>query len=109
VTPRGRVAALFVVLVALFGVGLWGAHRAAFPGKGLYRVEGVFQARWGETMILVGHQAVPGIMEEMGTMSFFTESKELLDRADLKPGDRLRLTIRQLPDKLLVTELQKIK
>jgi hypothetical protein len=103
------VALLFVVLVALFGVGLWGAHRAAFPGKGLYRVEGVFQARWGDTMILVGHQAVPGIMDEMGTMSFFAESKELLDRADLKPGDKVRFTIRQIPDKLLVTEIQKYK
>ena len=106
---RGKVGLVFGVLVVLFAVGLWGAYRAEHPGKGLYRVHGVFQARWGETMMLVGHDKVPGIMDEMGNMAFFTESKALLDAADLKPGDRIRFTVRQLPDKLLVTEIQKIR
>lgn len=60
-------------------------------------------------MILVRHEAVPGLMDEMSSMAFFVESKELLDRADLKPGDRVRFTIRQVPDRLLVVEIQKIQ
>ena len=42
-------------------------------------------------------------------MAFFVESKDLLDRADLNPGDRVRFTIRQVPDRLLVVEIQKIR
>ena len=60
-------------------------------------------------MILVKHDAVPGLMDEMSAMSFIAESKELLDRANLAPGDRVRFTIRQLPDKLLVVEIKKVR
>jgi len=60
-------------------------------------------------MILVKHDAVPGLMEEMSSMAFLAESKELLDRAALRPGDRVRFTIRSLPDKLLVVEIQTIR
>ncbi len=70
---------------------------------------GVFEQRWGETMILVRHDSVPGLMREMRSMAVFTESKELLDRAALRPGDRVRLTVRQLPDKLLVVEIRKLR
>lgn len=80
-----------------------------FPGKGLYRVTGVFESRWGETMILVRHDSVPGLMPEMRSMAFFAESEELVDRAALQPGDRVRLTVRQLPDKLLVVEIRKLR
>ncbi|HEV8436709.1 MAG TPA: copper-binding protein [Methylomirabilota bacterium] len=107
--PRWAVPLLFLVLLAGFAAGIWGSFREAFPGKGLYRVTGVFANRWGETMILVKHEAIPGLMDEMSSMSFFAESRELLDRADLHPGDRIRFTIRQLPDKLLVVEIQKLR
>ena len=106
---RWRVPALFVLLLITFGAGIWGTYRAVFPGKGLYRVTGVFESRAGETMILVRHDAVPGLMEEMSAMAFLVESGELLDRAALKPGDRVRFTIRQEPDRLLVVEIRKIR
>jgi Cu/Ag efflux protein CusF len=99
----------FVVLLAAFAAGIWGSYRAVFPAKGLYRVTGIFQSRAGDTLILVRHEAVPGLMEEMSSMAFFVESKDLLDRADLRPGDRVRFTIRQVPDRLLVVEIQKIR
>jgi hypothetical protein len=83
-------------------------YRQAFPGRGLYRVTGVFEARWGDTMMLVRHEAVPGLMEEMPSMSLVTESKALLDRAGLAPGDRVRLTIRQTPEALLVVEIARL-
>jgi Cu/Ag efflux protein CusF len=60
-------------------------------------------------MILVRHDSVPGLMREMRSMAFFAESKELLDRAGLQPGDRVRFTVRQLPDKLLVVEIRKLR
>lgn len=108
-SARWRVPALFVLLLIAFGAGIWGSYRAVFPGKGLYRVTGVFESRAGETMILLRHDAVPGLMEEMSSMAFFVESRELLDRAALAPGDRVRFTIRQEPDRLLVVEIRKIR
>jgi hypothetical protein len=103
------VALLFVLLLAGFAAGIWGSYRDAFPGRGLYRVTGVFQARWGETLILVRHDEVPGLMEEMASMAFVVESKALLDQARLETGDRIRFTVRQTPDRLLVVEIRKIR
>ena len=100
---------MFVLLVAGFAAGIRGGYREAFPTNGLYRATGIFENRWGETMILVKHDAVAGLMDEMNNMAFLAESKELLDRAALHPGDRVRVTIRQLPDRLLVVEIQKIR
>ena len=107
--PRWVAPLLFVVLLAGFAAGIWGSYRAVFPAKGLYRVTGVVESRAGDTMVLVRHDAVPGLMEEMPSMAFFVESKELLDQADLRPGDRVRFTIRQVPDRLLVVEIQKVR
>ena len=105
---RWAVPILFVVLLAAFAAGIWGSYRDVFPARGLYRVTGVFEERWGETMIMVKHEAISGLMDEMSSMAFLVESKELLDRAHLRRGDHVRFTIRQLPDKLLVVEIQKI-
>jgi len=105
---RWIIPSLVCVLLAAFGLALWGSYRAAFPGKGLYRVSGVFQARAGETMFLVKHDPVPGLMDEMSSMALFADSADLLDRARLEAGDHVRLTIRQTPDRLLVVEIQKI-
>jgi hypothetical protein len=33
----------------------------------------------------------------------------MLDAARLQPGDRIRLTIRQVPDKLLVVEITRLR
>ncbi len=107
--PRWAVPLLFAVLLVAFAAGIWGSYRAQYPGPGLYRVTGVFEGRSGDTMILVRHEAVPGLMEEMASMAFLAESKELLDRAALRPGDHIRFTIRQAPDTLLVVEIRKIR
>jgi hypothetical protein len=48
-------------------------------------------------------------MPEMRSMVFVAESKELLDRAALHAGDRVRLTVRQTPDHLLVVEIRKLR
>jgi hypothetical protein len=69
----------------------------------------VFEARAGGTLMLVRHEAVPGFMDPMQSMAVFAESPDLLDRADLRPGDRIRLTLRQEPDRLVAVEIQKIR
>ena len=111
-TTRWAAPLLVSVLLAGFVAGLWGSYRQIFPAKGLHRVTGVFQSRAGDTLILVQHDAVTGLMDEMTSMALFSDSRELLDAADLHPGDRIRLTVRQAPgerDKLVVVEIVKIR
>ena len=103
------VPLLFVLLATAFAVGIWGSWRAVYPGRGLYRVTGRFEARAGDTLMLVNHDAAPGLMDEMERMAFHAESKELLDAADLRRGDRVRLTVRRLPDRYVVVEIRKIQ
>jgi hypothetical protein len=99
----------FILLVVGFAAGIWGTWRAVYPGPGLHRVTGVFEGRAGETLMVVNHDAAPGLMDEMRNMAFFAETKEMLDAAGLRRGDRVRLTVRQLPDRYLVVEIKKIQ
>jgi hypothetical protein len=102
--------ALFVVLLLGFALGIWGTYRAVYPEKGVHRLTAVFQSRAGDSAMLVGHEAVPVLsMGSMELMAFDVESKVLLDQAPLKPGDRVRLTIRQTPDRLLVIKIDKLQ
>ena len=103
---RFAAPAVFSLLLLALAAGIWGTYRNAYPGRGLYRATGVFEARWGETAMLVRHEAVPGLMDDMASMSLVAESKELLDRAALKRGDRVRLTIRRTPEALRVVEIR---
>jgi len=108
-TPRWAVPALFILLALSFAAGIWGTWRDIYPGRGLYRVTGIYEARTGDTLMLVNHDAAPGLMDEMSKMAFYAETKDLLDRAGLSRGDRVRLTVRQLPDRYLVVEIKKIQ
>ena len=104
------MVALFAVLLLGFALGIWGSYRAVYPEKGVHRLTAVFQARAGEATILVGHEAIPALsMGSMELMAFNVESKALLDQAGLRLGDRVRLTIRQTPDRLLVVKLDKVQ
>ena len=107
-TRRWLAPLLYVVLVVAFATGIWGSYRAVFPARDLHRVTGVFESRIGDTMILVRHDKVPGLMDEMKSMKFIVESRRLLDQAQLRSGDRVRFTLRQTPDKLLLVEIQRI-
>ena len=81
----------------------------AFPGKGLHRVSGVYENRLTDVMISVRHESIPGVMDEMQSMVFMAESKDMLDRAKLLTGDRVRLTVRTTGDRLLLVDIQKIQ
>jgi len=96
------------VLLAGFAAGIWGTYRAVFPGRGLYRVSGIFQARIGDTSILVEHDALPGLMDEMGAMALSVDSKDVLDRARLTRGDHLRLTLRAAGGGWRIVDLEKL-
>ncbi|MGH7414121.1 MAG: hypothetical protein ACREKJ_07955 [Candidatus Rokuibacteriota bacterium] len=98
-----------MLLLAGFAAGIWGTYRATFPGRGLYRVTGVFEARGGPTLILIRHDKVPGFMDEMESMALFAESSAVLDEADLHRGDRVRVIVRQEKDRLVAVEIQKIR
>jgi len=107
---RWKVVALFVVLLLGFALGIWGTYRAVYPEKGVHRLTAVFQARAGATAILVGHEAIPTLsMGSMELMAFDVESKVLLDQAGLKPGDHVRLTIRQTADRILVVKVDRLQ
>ncbi len=106
---RWAVPLVFVLLLAGFAAGIWGSYRDVYPGRGLFRVTGVFEGRGSDTLILVSHDAAPGVMDEMSKMAFYAETKEMLDGASLRRGDRVRLTVRQLPDRYLVVEIRKIQ
>jgi Cu/Ag efflux protein CusF len=106
--PRWAVPLLFCLLLAGFAAGIWGSYRAAFPAPGLYRVTGVFETRAGERLIIVRHDAVAGLMDEMSSMVFTVASGDLLDRARLERGDRIRLTVKQAGAELVAVDIQKI-
>jgi hypothetical protein len=44
----------------------------------------------------------------MDLMSLDVESRDLLERAAVRPGDRVRVTVRQFPGRLVVTEIQRL-
>jgi hypothetical protein len=48
-------------------------------------------------------------MDEMESMAVFAESTGLVDGAELRRGDRVRLTVRQEGDRLVAVEIQKVR
>ena len=100
---------LFAVLLAAFAAGIWGIYRSNFPFQGLYRAGGVYEARYADVMVVVRHEKLPGFMDRMDAMVLQAESKDILDRVQLTRGDRVRLTIRPVGDRLLLVDIQKIQ
>jgi Cu/Ag efflux protein CusF len=97
-------------LLAGLAAGIWGSYREIFPARGLYRMTAVVESVSGDTpVVLVRHEAVSGLMDPMSSMALCAESRELLDRADLRPGDLVRFTLRQWSGKLLIVDVQKIR
>jgi hypothetical protein len=72
-------------------------------------VTGVFEARSGDSLMLVKHDVLPGFMDEMQLMAVFADSPERLTAAGLTRGDRVRLTVRQEKDRLVAVEILKIR
>lgn len=74
-----------------------------------YEVTGEIVARAAPDMILVRHDAIGALrMGPMDLMAVFATPADL-DRADPRPGDRVRLAVRPEGDRLLLVRIEKLK
>lgn len=102
---RRLVVVLFVALLALFAVGLWGT--VVRPAA--YEVRGELVARAGPDVILVRHQPVSAL--GMGAMEMMAVhgTPATLDGAGLQPGDRVRLAVRPEGDALRLLWIERLR
>jgi copper binding protein CusF len=102
---RRLVVVLFIVLVALFAAGLWGT--VVRPAA--YEVRGELVARAAPDLILVRHQPITGL--GMGAMEMMAVrgSPAVLDAAQLTPGDRVRLAVRQDGDEVSLVWIERVR
>jgi hypothetical protein len=102
---RRLVVVLFVVLVGIFAAGLWGT--VVRPAA--YEVRGELVARAGPDLILVRHQPVSGL--GMGAMEMMAVRGEpaALDAAQVSPGDRVRLAVRQDGDTVTLVWIERLR
>jgi hypothetical protein len=92
------------VLVAAFAAGLWGT--VIRPSA--YEVRGEIVARPAANLILVRHEEVPALgMTAMDLMAVFAEPGQL-DPVDPRPGDRVRLAVRNQDDRLVLVRIEKL-
>jgi hypothetical protein len=92
------------VLLAAFAAGLWGT--VVRPSA--YEVRGEVVARPASNLLLIKHGAVPGLsMGPMELMAVFSEPP-LLDAADVKPGDRVRLAVRPQDDQVILLRIERL-
>jgi hypothetical protein len=93
-----------VVLLAAFAVGIWGT--VLRPAA--YEVRGVLVARPSPDLIVVRHEPVAGL--GMGAMELMAVSTEpgLVDPLAPKPGDRLRLAVKQRDDRLILLRIERL-
>lgn len=99
------VVVLFVVLVGLFAAGLWGT--VVRPAA--YEVRGEVVARAAPDLLLIRHQPVStlgmGAMEMMAVRG----AAATLDAAQVAPGDRVRLAVRQQGDDVSLVWIEKTR
>ena len=71
-------------------------------------MRGAIAARPAANLILVRHEAVPALgMTSMELMAVFSDPA-LLDRAEVNPGDRVRLAVRRKNDDLTLLRIEKL-
>jgi Cu/Ag efflux protein CusF len=72
-------------------------------------VRGAIVARPAANLILVRHEAVAALgMTSMELMAVFSDPV-LLDRAQINPGDRVRLAVRRKADELTLLRIERIR
>lgn len=90
-------------MLAAFAAGLWGTilRPAAFE------VQGEFVARAAPDLIVVRHEAVTGLgMSAMEHMAVSVEPAQV-DSLELRPGERVRLAVRQEGDRLVLVRIER--
>ena len=104
VSHRAVTGLLFVVLLAAFAAGIWGT----IIRPPAYEVRGTIVARPSPDMLLVRHEPVSAL--GMGAMELMavSASPDLLDPVGAKPGDRVKLAVRQRDDQLILIRIEKL-
>lgn len=57
-------------------------------------------------VIVIQHEAIPGLMDEAMAMPFLVASTSLFE--GLKPGDRITFVLRDVPEALLVVSIERL-
>jgi hypothetical protein len=95
---------LFAALLAAFAVGLWGT----IIRPAAYEIRGEVVARPQPSLLLVRHADVPALgMTAMELMAVVAEPAQV-DAAEVRPGDRVRLAVRQRGDDLVLLRIEKL-
>ena len=58
-----------------------------------------------QPVIVIQHEAIPGLMEEAMAMPFLVASASLFE--GLKTGDRIAFVLRDVPESLLVVAIER--
>lgn len=86
-----------------FAAGLWGT----LLRPAAYEVQGEFVARAAPDLILVRHEAVAGLgMSPMEQMAVVVAPARV-DALGLRPGERIRLAVRQEGDRLVCLRIER--
>jgi Copper binding periplasmic protein CusF len=92
-----------VGLLLAFAAGLWGT--VLRPAA--YEVQGEFIARAASDLILVRHQTIAALgMSAMEQMAVSVAPAQV-DPLALRPGDRVRLAVRQDGDRLVLLRIER--
>lgn len=87
-----------------FGVGIWGT----LVRPAAYEVRGTIVARPAANLLLVRHEDVPALgMRAMDLMAIFGDPN-VVERAGVGPGERVRLAVRQQNDQLTLLRIEKL-
>jgi len=92
------------VLLAAFAAGIWGT--VIRPAA--YEVRGTIAARPASDMLLVRHEPVAALGMNAMELMAISASPALLDPVDPRPGDRVKLAVRQRDDQLVLIRIEKL-
>ena len=92
------------MLLAAFAAGIWGT----IVRPAAYEVRGEVVARPQPSLLLLRHADVPALgMRAMELMAVTAEPSQL-DAFDPRPGDRVRLAVRQRGDDLVLLRIERL-
>lgn len=92
------------MLLAAFAAGIWGT--VIRPAA--YEVRGTIVARPASDMLLVRHEPVAGLGMNAMELMAVSASPALLDPVDPKPGDHVKLAVRQRDAQLVLIRIEKL-
>ena len=91
-------------MLAAFAAGIWGT--VIRPPA--YEVRGTIVARPAPDMLLVRHDPVAALGMNAMELMAISASPALLDPVAPRPGDRVKLAVRQRDDQLVLIRIEKL-